>query len=121
MDFFTVPTLTFGVLYGFFVIAHDRRRILHCNMTKHPDSAWVVQQLREAFPYDSAPGYLIFDHGAIFDEEVIDTVKSFGIQPKRASFRSPWQNGVAERWVGNCRRDLLNHVIVLNERHLNAC
>jgi transposase InsO family protein len=118
MDFFTVPTLIFGVLYCFFVIAHDRRRILQCNVTKQPCSAWVVQQLREAFPYDSAPGYLIFDRGAQFNEEVIDTVKSFSIQPKRTSFRSPWQNDVAERWVGNCRRDLLDHVIVLNERHL---
>ncbi len=118
MDFFTVPTLTLGVLYCFFVIAHDRRRILHCNVTRHPTSAWVIQQLREAFPYDSAPGYLIFDRGSNFNEEVIDTVKSFGIQPKRTSFCSPWQNGVAERWVGNCRRDLLDHVIVLNERHL---
>ena len=56
--------------------------------------------------------------GANFNAEVTDTVKSFGIQPKRTSFRSPWQNGVAERWAGNCRRDLLDHVIVLNERHL---
>jgi transposase InsO family protein len=118
MDFFTVPTLTFGVLYCFFVIAHDRRRILHCNVTSQPTSAWVIQQLREAFPYDSAPGYLIFDRGTQFNSAVIDTVKSFGIQPKRTSFRSPWQNGVAERWVGNCRRDLLDHVIVLNDRHL---
>jgi transposase InsO family protein len=118
MDFFTVPTLAFGVLYCFFVIAHDRRRILHCNVTKHPTSAWVVQQLREAFPYDSAPGYLIFDRGSNFNSEVIETVKSFGNQPKRTSFRSPWQNGVAERWIGSCRRDLLDHVIVLNERHL---
>jgi transposase InsO family protein len=113
-----VPTLTFSVLYCFFVIAHDRRRILHCNVTRHPNSALVVQQLREAFPYDSAPGYLIFDRGASFNKEVIDTVKSFGIQPKRTSFQSPWQNGVGERWVGNCRRDLLDHVLVLNERHL---
>ena len=118
MDFFTVPTLTFGVLYCFFVIAHDRRRILHCNVTKHPTSAWVVQQLREAFPYDTAPGYLIFDRGSSFNAEMIEAVKTFGIQPKRTSFRSPWQNGVAERWVGNCRRDLLDHLIVLNERHL---
>jgi putative transposase len=118
MDFFTVPTLTFGVLYCFFVIAHDRRRILHCNVTRHPTSAWVVQQLREAFPYDSVPKYLIFDRGANFNGEMIETVKSFGIQPKRTSYRSPWQNGVAERWVGNCRRDLLDHVIVVNERHL---
>ena len=87
-------------------------------MTGHPTSAWVIQQLREAFPYDSAPAYLIFDRGPQFNDEVIETVKSFGIQPKRTSFRSPWQNGVAERWVGSCRRDLLDHVIVLNERHL---
>ena len=118
MDFFTAPTLTFGVLYCFFVIAHDRRRVLHCNVTKHPTSAWVIQQLREAFPYDSAPGYMIFDRGSSFNAEMIDTVKTFGIHPKRTSFRSPWQNGVAERWVGNCRRDLLDHVIVLNTGHL---
>jgi transposase InsO family protein len=118
MDFFTVPTLTFGVLYCFFVITHDRRRILQCYVTEHPTSAWVVQQLREAFPYDSAPSDLIFDRGTQFNGEVIDTVKTFGIKPKRTNFRSPWQNGIAERWVGNCRRDLLDHVIVLNERHL---
>lgn len=118
MDFFTVPTLSFGILYCFFVIAHDRRRILHCNVTKYPTSAWVVQQMREAFPFDSVPGYLIFDRGPQFNNEVVEAVKSFGIQPKRTSFRSPWQNGVAERWVGNCRRDLLDHVIILNQRHL---
>jgi putative transposase len=118
MDFFTVPTLTFDVLYCFFVIAHDRRRILHFKVTRHPTSAWVSQQLREAFPYDSAPQFLIFDRGSNFNAEVIDTIKSFNIEPKRTSFQSPWQNGVAERFVGNCRRDLLDHVIVLNERHL---
>jgi putative transposase len=117
MDFFTVPTLTFKVLYCFFVIAHDRRRILHFNVTRHPSSVWVIQQLREAFPYDSAPGYLIFDRDTTFNAEVTDTVKSFGIEPKRTSFRSPWQNGVAERWVGSCRRELMDHVIVVNERH----
>jgi hypothetical protein len=68
--------------------------------------------------YDSAPEYLIFDRGTQFNEEAIETMKSFGIQPKQTSFRSPWQNGVAERWVGNCRRDLFDHVIVLNHRHL---
>jgi putative transposase len=85
MDFFTMPTLTLGVLYCFFVIAHDRRRILHCNVTKHPTSGWVSQQLRETFPYDSAPRYLIFDRGASFSREVIATVKVFGIQPKQNS------------------------------------
>jgi transposase InsO family protein len=118
MDFFTVPTLTFGVLYCFFVIVHDRRRILHWNLTRHPGSAWVTQQLREAFPYDSSPKYLIFDRATNFNEEMFATVQSLGIEPKPTSFRSPWQNGVAERWVGNCRRDLLDRVIVLNERHL---
>lgn len=74
--------------------------------------------MREAFPFDTAPRYLIFDRGSRFNEAMIDTVKMFGIKPKRISYRSPWQNGFAERWVGNCRRDLLDNVIVLNERHL---
>ena len=118
MDFFTVPTVAFGVLYCFFVISHGRRRILRCNVTKHPSSEWVSQQLREAFPYDAAPKYLIFDRASNFSTEVVSTITSFGIEPKRASFRSPWQNGVAERFVESCRRDLLDHVIVLNECHL---
>ena len=118
MDFFTVPTVTFGMLYCFFVISHDRRRILHCNVTQHPSSAWVSQQLREAFPDDSAPKYLIFDNGSQFNTDVVETIQSFGVTPKRTSFRSPWQNGVAERFVGNCRRDLLDQVIVMNAQHL---
>jgi hypothetical protein len=88
MDFFTVPMLTFGVLYCFFVIAHDRRRILHINVTRHPGSAWVSQQLLEAFPFDSTPSYLIFDRAANFSEEVVASIEDFGIQPKRTSFRS---------------------------------
>jgi transposase InsO family protein len=118
MDFFTVPTLTFGMIYCFFVISHRRRCILHFGVTQNPTGAWVSQQLREAFPYDSAAKYLIFDRGSNFDKEVVSTIKNFGIEPKRTSFRSPWQNGLAERFVGSCRRDLLDHVIVLNERHL---
>jgi len=118
MDFFTVPTVTFGVLYGFFIIAHDRRRILHFNVTRYPTEAWVVQQLREAFPYDSATRYLVFDRDTKFGSDVIAAVRSLGCKPIRTSFRSPWQNGVAERWVGSCRRDLLDHVIALSERHL---
>ena len=118
MDFFTVPSLTFGVLYCFFVIAHDRRRILHCNVTRHPTSFWITQQLREAFPYDSQHKYLILDRDAKFGEEINDAVGSLGLRAVRTSFRSPWQNGVAERWVGSCRRDLLDHIIPVNERHL---
>jgi putative transposase len=78
----------------------------------------VIQQLREAFPYEFATCFLIFDRGANFNDEVVDTIRNLGIQPKRTSFKSPWQNGIAERFVGNCRHDLLDHVIVLNGRHL---
>src|SRR5438270_6261431 len=118
MDFFTVPTITFGVLYCFFVIAHGRRRILHLNVTKHPTSLWVVQQLREAFPFESAPRFLIFDRDGKYGVEVPATVRSLKMRAVRTSFESPWQNGVAERWVESCRRDLLDHIIAVNERHL---
>jgi putative transposase len=92
---------------------------VHWEITRHPTSAWITQHLREAFPYDTSPKYLIFDRATNFNIQVVDTVTTLGIKPKRTSFRSPWQNSVAERWVGNCRRDLLDHVIVLNQRHLN--
>jgi putative transposase len=75
MDFFTVPTITFGVLHCFFVISHDRRRILHLNVTRHPTSRWIVQQLREAFPYQTAPRFLIFDHDQKYGSEVPATVQ----------------------------------------------
>ena len=118
MDFFTVPTLTFGVLYCFFVIGHDRRKILHCNVTRQPTALWIVQQLREAWGFEQPHRFLIFDRDAKFSAAVISTVKQNGTEPVRTAFRSPWQNGVAERWVGSVRRDLLDHVIILNERHL---
>jgi putative transposase len=118
MDFFTVPTITFGVLYCFFVISHDRRRILHFNVTRHPTSLWIVQQLRKAFPFQSAPRFLIFDRDAKYGLEVRVAVRSLKMSPVRTSFESPWQNGVAERWVKSCRRDLLDHVIAVHERHL---
>lgn len=118
MDFFTVPTLTFGLLHCFFVIAHDRRRILHCNVTRNPTGLWIAQQLREAFPYDSQHKYLIMDRDAKFGEMVNEAVEALELKVVRTSFRSPWQNGVAERWVESCRRDLLDHVIPFNERHL---
>ena len=118
MDFFTVPTLTFGVLYCFFVIGHDRRKILRFNVTRNPNALWIVQQLREAWPYVPAHRFLLFDRDSKFGTDVISAVRDLGSQPTRTAFRSPWQNGVAERWVGSCRRDLLDHVIVLNEQHL---
>jgi len=118
MDFFTVPTVTFQLLYCFFVIAHGRRKVLHCNVTRHPTAEWVVQQLREAFPEAGPYRYVILDRDSKFDHEVITFLKSTGLQPKRTSVRAPWQNGIAERWVGSCRREILDHVIALNEQHL---
>jgi hypothetical protein len=74
-------------------------------------AAWVIQQLREAFPYDTAPRYLIFDRDAIFSPAVVTVVRAMGIKPRGIAYRSPWQNGVAERWIGSCRRQLLEHVV----------
>jgi putative transposase len=118
MDLFVVPTATFRVLYGFFVIGHGRRRVLHFNATLRPTAAWVIQQLREAFPENAAPRYLLFDRDTIFSAAVVAFVRATGTEPVRSAYRSPWQNPVAERWIGSCRRELLDHVVVLGERHL---
>ena len=118
MDFFSVPTITFGVLYCFFIIGHHRRRILHCNVTHHPTSTWIVQQLREAFPYEPATEFLILDHDSKYGAEVPAAIRSMDIKAVRTAVGCPWQNGVAERWVGSCRRELLDHVIAISESHL---
>jgi putative transposase len=117
MDFFTVITANFRILYCLFLIRHDRREIIQRNVTEHPTGEWVVQQLREAFPENTNRQYLIFDRDAKFSAEV-QFLDSAGIAALRTSYRSPWQNGVAERWVRSFRNELLDHVIVLNELHL---
>ena len=118
MDFFTVPTLTFRVLYCFFVIEHGRRRILHFNVTEHPTCPWIVQQLRETFREPCPYRYVILDRDGKFGDDVADFLVSTGIKPTRTSPASPWQNAIAERWIGSCRNDLLDHVVVFNEHHL---
>ena len=118
MDFFTVPTATFRVLYVFFVIHHARRTVLHVRVTAHPTAAWVTQQLREAFPFDDLPRAVIFDRDPKYTGEVLATLERMGVGRKQTTPHSPWQNGVAERWVETVRRELLDHVIVINERHL---
>jgi putative transposase len=118
MDFFVVPTVRFRLLYVWFAIDHGRRRILHFNVTENPSAAWVIQQLRETFPDEPTHRFMIYDNDAIFSPAVTHAIKSFEINPKRTAFRSPWQNGTAERVVGSVRRELLDHVVVLNEDHL---
>jgi transposase InsO family protein len=105
-------------LYCFFVIEHGRRRVLHFNVTRHPSADWVLQQLREAFPEAAPYRYAILDRDSIFDADVVAFLKATGLKPKRTSVQAPWQNGTAERWIGSCRREILDHLIALNEDHL---
>ena len=105
-------------LVFFFVIEHGRRRILHFNVTEHPTGLWIVQQLRETFPESCSYHYAILDGDAKFGEEVIDLLTASGIKPTRMGPASPSQNGVAERWIGSCRRELLDYLVVLNDVHL---
>ena len=118
MDFFTVPTAKFRVLYVFIVLSHDRRRVVHFNATQQPTAQWTAQQLVEAFPFDTAPRYLQRDRDAIYGKKVHRRIKSLGIEDVVSAPRSPWQNPYVERVIGSIRRECLDHVIILNERHL---
>ncbi|MCP4334333.1 MAG: transposase family protein [Gammaproteobacteria bacterium] len=118
MDFFTVPTATFRILYVFIVLSHDRRQIAYFNVTEHPTAQWTAQQLTEAFSFDSAPRYLLRCRDAIYGEAVRRRIKSLGIEEVISAPRSPWQNPFCERVIGSIRRECLNHVIVMKERHL---
>ena len=119
MDFFTVPTARFRVLYVFIVLSHDRRRVVHFNATEHPTAQWTAQQLVEAFPFNTAPRYLQRDRDAVYGKKVRQRIKSLGIEEVVSAPRSPWQNPYAERVFGTIRRECLDHVIILNERHLH--
>jgi len=118
IDFFIVPTATFRVLFVFLVLAHDRRRIVHFNVTEHPTAQWTAQQIVEAFPFDTAPSYLIRDGDGIYGERVTRRIESLGIDEVITAPASPWQNAYVERVIGTLRREIFDHVIVLNERHL---
>lgn len=117
-DFFTVPTATFRVLFVFIVLAHERRRIVHFNMTEHPTAQWTAQQIVEAFPWETAPRYLLRDRDSIYGGYVQRRLKSMGIEEVTIAPRSPWQNPYCERVIGSIRRECLNDIIVLDERHL---
>jgi len=118
IDFFTVPTIRFQILYVFLVLAHDRRRILHFNVTAHPTAEWTGQQLREAFPFAQPPRYLLRDRDAIFGAEFREQVRDMGISEVLSAPRSPWQRAHVERVIGSIRRECLDHVIMFHESSL---
>jgi len=116
-DFFVVPTATSRLLFVLVLRAHDRRRIRHVAVTAHPTAAWTAQQLREAFPWDEAPQYLIHDRDHAFDR-VEATAKAMGIEEVLTAPRAPWQNAFVERFIGSARRECFDHVLVFNEAGL---
>jgi transposase InsO family protein len=118
IDFFTVPTIRFQVLYVFLVLAHDRRRIVHFNVTAHPTAEWTGQQLREAFPFEEVPRYLLRDRDGIFGADFTKEVGQMGIEEVLSAPRSPWQRAYIERVIGSIRRECIDHVIVFNEESL---
>jgi len=118
-DFFTVPTVTFRVLYVFIIMRHDRRQIVHFNVTANPHAEWTAQQVVDAFPYDEAPRFLIRDRDGIYGDYFKERMKGMGIDEVLIAARSPWQSPFCERVIGSIRRDCLDHLIVLGERHLH--
>ena len=118
IDFFTVPTARLRVLFVLVVLAHQRRRVLHFNITEHPTAVWTTQQLVDAFPDDSAPSYLLRDRDSIYGHPFRQRVKRMRICEVLTAPLSPWQNPFAERLIGSIRRECLDHVLVLGERHL---
>jgi len=120
IDFAVVPTATFGIIYVFFVLSLERRRVLHFNVTQHPTAEWTAQQIVEACPFDLPGRFLVRDNDKIYGTRFRDRIDGLGLNPIRTAFRSPWQNGFAERWISSLRRDCLDHVIVINERQLRS-
>ena len=114
-DFFVVPTATFRLLFVFLVLSHDRRRILHWGVTAHPTAEWTAPQLRYAFPWDTAPRYLLHDRDGCYGEPFPQTTQDMGIQEILSAPRSPWQNALVERLIGSIRRECLDHVLIFNE------
>ena len=117
-DFFTVPTATFKTLYVFVVLSLGRRQVFHFNVTESPTAEWTSLQITQAFPFDTAPRFLIRDRDGIYGKKVVDTLKAMDIHQIIISRKSPWQNGHCERVVGSIRRECLDHIIVFNTRHL---
>jgi len=118
LDFFTVPTATFRVLFLLVMLTHSRRRLVHFNDTEHPTAEWTARQLLEACGLEEAPRYLIRDRDKVYGERFSRQAKTLEIREAVIAPRSPWQNAYAERVIGSIRRECLDHVVVIGERHL---
>src|SRR3954449_12968146 len=118
MDMFVVPTLAFNLLYGFIIVRLGRRELVWIGVTNSPTAEWIARQITEAFPWESAPGYLIRDRDRVFGSIVRPRLRAMGIRDKPIAPRSPWQNGFAERLIGSIRRECLDHIIILGQVHL---
>lgn len=119
VDFLTVPTVNFKVLYVFLVLSHHRRRVLRFNVVERPSAVWTAQQLREAFAFASPPKYLPRDRDSIYGLEFWNRTRALGLEEIRIAPRSPWQSPDIERLIGSVRRECMDHVIVLNQAHLH--
>jgi putative transposase len=120
IDFFTVPTATFRVLFVLVALAHHRRRVIHFNVTEHPTALWTGQQMVEAFPDDTAPRYLLRDRDKIYGNDFRERIRGISMEEVLSAPASPWQRAYVERLIGSVRRDCLDHVIVLGEGHLRT-
>jgi putative transposase len=120
IDFFTVPKISIRILYVFLVLSHERRSVVHFNITSHPTAEWTSQQLLQAFPYDSAPQFIIRDRDCIYGDLVQRQLKDLGIQQVLTAPRFPWQSPYIERLIGSIRRECLDHIITINEASLRA-
>jgi hypothetical protein len=118
IDLFVVPTIAFQQLFAFLVLGHERRQLLWFAVTRNPTAEWLARQITEAFPWDTAPRYLIRDNDRAFGAAFRARVRAMGIRDRPTSFRSPWQNGLVERLIGSARHECTDHVIVFNEDHL---
>ena len=118
IDFLVVPTVSFKLLFVLVVLGHQRRQLVHLSVTPNPTAAWTAQQMREAFPWDDGPRYVIHDRDRTFGKVFRKRLQAMGISPAPTAPRSPWQNGHVERVIGSIRRECLDHMIVFNERHL---
>ncbi len=117
-DFFVVPTVSFRVLFVFVVLAHHRRRVIHFNVTANPTSEWAAQQIAEAFPWDTAPRYVLHDRDNVYGDIFRQRVRGMAIREVLTAPRSPWQSPYVERLIGSVRRECLDHLIVFNESSL---